>query len=218
MRAPTTRCAIVHRDATAAYVHSSRNAVRTRPRARSHATSMRMLAIMPAASWVRRSSNNRATSARRSRCDLRTSKPITASSVCACGVSPGRATSSTSPPSCRTSRRSPANSGSRLPTRWQQAPCERQSHQESDGGQKYPPIGRIEGSKKPIETHTPLIRYFINDIGPERRLLPAPTWSRLGGKADAPGSRANDAIDPEPTSLSQYCCTAQRSPLMPTMW
>jgi hypothetical protein len=28
------------------------------------------------------------------------------------------------------------------------------------------PIGRIEGSKKPIETHTPLIRYFINDIGP----------------------------------------------------
>jgi hypothetical protein len=27
------------------------------------------------------------------------------------------------------------------------------------------PIGRIEGSKKPIETHTPLIRYFINDIG-----------------------------------------------------
>jgi hypothetical protein len=137
MRAPTTRCAIVHRDATAAYVHSSRNAVRTRPRARSHATSMRMPAIMPAASWVRRSSNNRATSARRSRCDLRTSKPITASSVCACGVSPGHATSSTSPPSCRTSRRSPVNSGSRLPTRWQQAPCEWQS-QESDGGQKYP--------------------------------------------------------------------------------
>jgi hypothetical protein len=28
------------------------------------------------------------------------------------------------------------------------------------------PIGRIEGSKKPIETHTPLIRYFINDIDP----------------------------------------------------
>ena len=27
------------------------------------------------------------------------------------------------------------------------------------------PIGRIEGSKKPIEIHTPLIRYFINDIG-----------------------------------------------------
>jgi hypothetical protein len=33
------------------------------------------------------------------------------------------------------------------------------------------PIGRIEGSKTPIETHTPLIRYFINDIGPDR------TWS-----------------------------------------
>ena len=31
------------------------------------------------------------------------------------------------------------------------------------------PIGRIEGSKTPIETHTPLIGYFINDIGP---LLP----------------------------------------------
>ena len=30
------------------------------------------------------------------------------------------------------------------------------------------PIGRIEGSKKPIETHTPLIRYFINDIGHNR--------------------------------------------------
>jgi hypothetical protein len=33
------------------------------------------------------------------------------------------------------------------------------------------PIGRIEGSKKPIETHTPLIRYFINDIDPE------PSWA-----------------------------------------
>ena len=26
------------------------------------------------------------------------------------------------------------------------------------------PIGRIEGSKTPIKTHTPLIRYFINDV------------------------------------------------------
>ena len=173
MRAPTTRCAIVHRGATAAHVHSSRNAVRARPRARSRATSMRMPAIMPAASWVRRSSNNRATSARRSRCDLRTSKPITASSVCACGVSAGHATSSTSPPSCRTSRRSPANSGSRLPTRWQQAPCERQSHQASDEVKNTLPIGRIEGSKTPIETHTPLIRYFINDIDPDR------TWAAV---------------------------------------
>ena len=50
------KCAIGHRGATAAYVHSSRNAVRTRPRARSNATSMRMPAIMPAASWVRRNS------------------------------------------------------------------------------------------------------------------------------------------------------------------
>jgi hypothetical protein len=89
--------------------------------------------------FQRRSSNNRATSARRSRCDLRTSKPITASSGCGYVASPGRAMSSTSPPSCRTSKRSPANSGSRLPTRWQQAPCERQSHQASDGGQKRPP-------------------------------------------------------------------------------
>jgi hypothetical protein len=32
------------------------------------------------------------------------------------------------------------------------------------------PIGRIEGSKTPIETHTPLIRYFINDIDPKRTL------------------------------------------------
>jgi hypothetical protein len=28
------------------------------------------------------------------------------------------------------------------------------------------PIGMIDGSKAPIETHTPLIRYFINDIDP----------------------------------------------------
>jgi hypothetical protein len=34
------------------------------------------------------------------------------------------------------------------------------------------PIGRIEGSKTPIETHTPLIRYFINDIDPKRTRLP----------------------------------------------
>ena len=141
-------------------VHSSRNAVRTRPRARSHATSMKMPAIMPVASWARRSTNNRATSARRSRCDLRSSKPITALSVCACGVSPGHATSSTSPPSCRTSRRSPANSGSRLPTRWQQAQCERQSHQESDGGQKYPPNRedrRIKGTDRDPHAPHPLL-------------------------------------------------------------
>jgi hypothetical protein len=45
------------------------------------------------------------------------------------------------PPRChrRTSRRSPFNSGSSHPTRWQQAPCERQSHQASDGGQTHPP-------------------------------------------------------------------------------
>jgi hypothetical protein len=29
-------------------------------------------------------------------------------------------------------------------------------------------IGRIEGAKTPIQTHTPLIRYFINDIDPKR--------------------------------------------------
>ena len=34
------------------------------------------------------------------------------------------------------------------------------------------PIGRIEASKTPIETHTPLIRYFINDIDPERLRSP----------------------------------------------
>src|SRR5271170_5745045 len=138
---------------------------------------MRMPAIMPAASLVRRSLNNLATSARRSRCDLRTSKPITASSVCACGVSPGHATSSTSPPSCKTSRRSPANSGSRLPTRWQQAPCERQSHQASDGGQKHPPNRedrRIKDTDRDPHAPHPLLYQRhrpVSDIGgPE--LLP----------------------------------------------
>jgi hypothetical protein len=52
----------------------------------------------------------------------------------------------------------------RLPTRWQRARCGRQSHQASDGSQKHLLIGRIEGAKTPIETHAPLIRYFINDI------------------------------------------------------
>ena len=32
------------------------------------------------------------------------------------------------------------------------------------------PIGRIEGSKT-VEAHAPLIRYFINGIGPKRTLL-----------------------------------------------
>ena len=81
------------------------------------------------------------------------SKPITASSVCACGVSRGHATSSTSLPSCRTSRRSLPNSGSRLPTRWQQAPCEWQSHQASEGGQKYSP--QSGGSKDQRHRYIP---------------------------------------------------------------
>jgi IS5 family transposase len=100
----TTGNAGADRGATAAHVHSSRDAVQTRPRARSHATSRRMPAIMRAASWVRRSSSGHAMSARRSRCALRTSKPITASSDCACAAYPVRAMSSTSLPSCRTSR------------------------------------------------------------------------------------------------------------------
>jgi hypothetical protein len=49
-------------------------------------------------------------------------------------------------------------------------PCE-QSHQASDGDTL--PIGRIEGSKTPIEPYTPLIRYFINDIDPKRTLRAA---------------------------------------------
>jgi Transposase DDE domain len=69
--ATTTRCATMHPSSTAAHAHSNRGAVQTRPRARSHATSTRTPAIMPAPSWVRRSSINRATSARRSRCALR---------------------------------------------------------------------------------------------------------------------------------------------------
>jgi len=39
-------------------------------------------------------------------------------------------------------------------------------------------IGRIEASKAPTETHTPLIRYFINDIGPE-----LPRWRMAGATA-----------------------------------
>ena len=42
----TTRCAILRLSATVTHVLSSRNAVQKRPRARSHATSTRMLAIM----------------------------------------------------------------------------------------------------------------------------------------------------------------------------
>jgi hypothetical protein len=42
------------------------------------------------------------------------------------------------------------------------------------------PIGRIEGSKTPIKTHTPLIRYFINDIGHE---LPPPLLVGVTGLA-----------------------------------
>ena len=50
------------------------------------------------------SSTNRAMSARRSRCALRTSRPTIASSVCACGVSLVRETNAISSPPCRTSR------------------------------------------------------------------------------------------------------------------
>ena len=45
---------------------------------------------------------DRATSARRSRCALRTSRPTMVLSVCGCGASPAHAMSSTSQPSCRT--------------------------------------------------------------------------------------------------------------------
>jgi hypothetical protein len=45
------------------------------------------------------------------------------------------------------------------------------------------PIGRIEGSKKPIETHTPLIRYFINDIGPSRPLWASASEAVIGSEA-----------------------------------
>jgi hypothetical protein len=33
----------------------------------------------------------------------------------------------------------------------------------------------MEGAKTPIETHTPLIRYFINDIDPLRTSLKSAT-------------------------------------------
>ena len=67
----TTSCAIARLGATAADVRSNRNVARNRLRARSHATSTRMPAIMHAASWARRNLINHATSARRSRCALR---------------------------------------------------------------------------------------------------------------------------------------------------
>ena len=100
--ARTTWYAIVRRSVTARDVLSNHDAVQTRRRARSRATSTKMPAITLVPSSVRPSSINRATSARRSRCALPTSRPTIASSACACGASPARATNSTSPLSCRT--------------------------------------------------------------------------------------------------------------------
>jgi hypothetical protein len=65
------------------------------------------------------------------------------------------------------------------------------------------PIGRIEGSKTPIETHTPLIRYFVNDIDPQRasRWLSICTAANVGQKAETsigegcPHRRATGADD-----------------------
>jgi len=47
------------------------------------------------------------------------------------------------------------------------------------------PIGRIEGSKT-VEAHAPLIRYFINGIGPNRRVPERNRMSVPGGIAAAP--------------------------------
>jgi hypothetical protein len=49
-------------------------------------------------------------------------------------------------------------------------------------------IGRIEGSKAPIQTHTPLIRYFINDIG--RNLPRHLAW----GAAEVPPKTAAPVV------------------------
>ena len=46
------------------------------------------------------------------------------------------------------------------------------------------PIGRIEGSKT-VEAHAPLIRYFINGIGPNRRLSRRSGKVAIGGITDA---------------------------------
>ena len=45
------------------------------------------------------------------------------------------------------------------------------------------PIGRIEGSKT-VEAHAPLIRYFINGIGPKRRLPQRGGLVVIGGVVD----------------------------------
>ena len=58
------------------------------------------------------------------------------------------------------------------------------------------PIGRIEGSKKPIETHTPLIRYFINDIGQKLPHGFATAAAAFGVKAAAPVARSLGSYRP----------------------
>src|SRR5215467_1021005 len=78
----TTCCVILRPSAIATHVHSNRNAARECSSARLHETSTRMLAISPAHSCVHRSSTNRATSARKLRCDSLTSRRIIASSAC----------------------------------------------------------------------------------------------------------------------------------------
>ena len=174
MRAPTTRCAIVHRGATAAHVHSSRNAVRTRPRAKSHATSMRMPAIMPAASWVAgvRTIARRAQEGRDAICAPQNPSPLRAYALAG---------------SLRGTRRVPPRRHRAKPQDARQptlaAASRRAGSKRHVSGSPIKrrtevkntlPVGRIEGSKIPIETHTPLIRYFINDIDPKRssRRLP----------------------------------------------
>ena len=62
------------------------------------------------------------------------------------------------------------------------------------------PIGRIEGSKKPIETNTPLIRYFINDIDPKRTRGSAIAEAAFGSKADMGGQSRRVRY---PTSLKE---------------
>ncbi len=98
-RRQTTRSfAIGHRDATAAYAHSSRNAVRTRPRARSNATSMSD-ARDYARSFVGTPEFDRSRNERRKVADAicAPERPIIVSSACALRGSPARATSFTSP-------------------------------------------------------------------------------------------------------------------------
>ena len=110
-------CATAPPNSTATSVRSKCNVAPTRRRGKFPATSMRMRATWHVESWEPSASSSHATSASASRCGLHISKFIMASNACGSEDFPAHATSSTSPPSCRTLRRwRCAPSNSRPPT------------------------------------------------------------------------------------------------------